>query len=216
VSRARRHHRLLSVSAFALLVVAAELAGRYATFSFDRLLHVQDPIAPSARYTPFVLAAVKVGCALLAARLAWRFARAHTTARAGHRLLSAVGGGRPRAPRVCLRLSPRLWLAAFGSTSAIYLVQADFERHAATLSPWLHTYALPVFGVLAVLVAVGWGAVARWLADYESYAAETIRRARVLAAATGASRPGLASRGSRGPRSIFGLAFESRPPPAPA
>jgi hypothetical protein len=212
VTRVRRHQRLLSVSAFALLVVAAEVAGRYATVRLNLLLHVGDPIRPSARYTPFLLLAVKAGSALLAARLAWRFARAHTTARAGRRLL---GHRSPAAPRVRLRLSPGLWLATFGATSTLYLAQADLERPSATLAPWLHTYALPVFAVLAVVVAVAWSVVGAWLSEYESYAAETIRRARRLLAGPALPRP-RGSRGSRGPRRLFGLAFESRPPPLPA
>src|SRR6185436_12823227 len=52
VSTARRHHRLLSVSAFALLLVTAEVAGRWLTVQVDGLLHVGDPMAASARYTP--------------------------------------------------------------------------------------------------------------------------------------------------------------------
>src|SRR3954449_8415919 len=67
VSTARRHHRLLSVSAFVLLLLAAEVGGRWLTFQVDGLLHVGDPMAASARYTPFLLLAVKVGSALLAA-----------------------------------------------------------------------------------------------------------------------------------------------------
>jgi hypothetical protein len=205
---------VFSASAFALLVVAAEIAGRWATVRIGLVLHVGQPMAASARYTPFVLLAVKAGAALLAARLVWRFARARTTARAGTRLLAALGHRSPCAPRVRLRLSPGRSLAAFGSTSLIYLAQADLEHPAATLSPWLHTYALPVFAVLAVLVAAGWGAVSRWLEEYESYAAETIRRVRTLFRTLAPPRP--APRSSGAPRSRFGLAFESRPPPAPA
>jgi hypothetical protein len=205
---------VLSVSAFALLVVAAEVLGRWATVRLGLVLHVRQPIAASARYTPFVLLAVKAGVALLAARLAWRVARARATACAGKRLLAAVGHGSPVAPRVRVRLSPRLALASFLSTSVIYLAQADLERPATTFSPWLHTYALPVFAVLAVLVAAGWGAVSRWLEEYESYVAETIRRVRTLIRTLAPPRP--APRSSRAPRSRFGLAFESRPPPAPA
>jgi hypothetical protein len=214
VTQARRHQRLLSISAFVLLVVASEVGGRYATARLDLLLHVGDPVAPSARYTPFLLLAVKAGSALLAARLAWRFARAHGTACAGRRLLAALGRRSPEAPRVRLRLSPRLWLAAFASTSAVYLAQADLEHPAWTLAPWLHTYALPVFAVLAVVVAAGWSAVSRWLADYERYAAETVRRAGRLAAALAPAPPLL--RAARPPRGLHGLAFESRPPPAVA
>jgi hypothetical protein len=207
MERARRHHRLLSAAAFALLLVAAAVAGRWLTAQVDGLLHVGDPVSASARYTPFLLLGVKIGSALLAARLAWRFVRARATARAGRLLVGP-------APRLRLRLSWGLWLAAFGTNATVYLAQADLERSAATLSPWLHTYALPVFALLAVVVAAAWGAVAGWLADYESYAEETLRRSRRLAAfLPPRSR---VERDSRAPRRLHGLAFESRPPPAAA
>ena len=124
---------------------------------------------------------MKLGVALLLARLAWRFVRARTAARGGRRLLAAHGQ-RPRPlPRVRVELSPRLWLAAFVVTSGLYLVQQDAERAAVgrwpLFAPWLHSSALPVFAVLAVLVAVAWGAVSRWLRDYERYAQDTCARA---------------------------------------
>jgi hypothetical protein len=211
VRHVRRHHRLLSLAAFALLLVAAAIAGRWLTARVDALLHVGDPVSASARYTPVLLLGVKIGAALLAARLAWRFVRAHATARAGRRLLTAVGP----APRFRLRLSPRLWLAAFATNALVYLAQADLEGAGLSLAPWLHTYALPIFALLAVVVAAAWGAVAGWLAEYESYAEETIRRARRLAALA-PTRPRRAERGSRAPRRLHGIAFESRPPPVPA
>ena len=44
-----------------------------------------------AEYYPFLLAAVKLGVALLLARLVWRFVRAQRAARAGRRVLATVG-----------------------------------------------------------------------------------------------------------------------------
>ncbi|HSP73717.1 MAG TPA: hypothetical protein VLN26_15170 [Gaiellaceae bacterium] len=216
MTRARRHQRLLSAAAFGLLVLAAEVGGRSLTWRVDRLLHVGDPIATDARYYPFLLLGVKAGVALLAARLAWRFVRAHATARAGRRLLAALGAHPGAAPRVRVGLSARLWAASFGSTALVFLLQTDADHRAATLAPWLHTYALPVFAVLSVLVALGWRAVAGWLSDYESYAEETYLRARRLAA--GSDRRPAVRRGedSLAPRHRFGLAFESRGPPLPA
>ena len=41
--------------------------------------------------------------------------------------------------------------------------------------PWIHSSALPVFAVIAVLMAVLWSAVQRWLADYERYAEDAAR-----------------------------------------
>jgi hypothetical protein len=219
MARMRRHQRLLAALAFGLLALAVELAGRSLTQRIDRALHVQSPISQEESYYPFLLAGVKIGVALMLARLVWRFARALIRARAGRRALAAVGA-RPTlaTPRVRIRLSPRLWLAFFAATALCYLLQTDAQRLSAgrwpLLAPWLHTYALPVFAVLAVLAAVLWGAVSRWLADYESYAEETYAHAHRLAHAPVAPVPRFAAAASIAPRYLFGLAFESRPPPA--
>src|SRR5947208_3258027 len=87
------------------------------------------PSYAGADYYPFLLAGVKVGVALMLAAIAWRFVRARAAARAGRRLLAALGK-RPveRAPRVRIDLKPRLWLAAFTVTSLLYLAQTDAER----------------------------------------------------------------------------------------
>jgi hypothetical protein len=216
MERARRHQRLLSALAFGLLALAAELAGRSLTHRVDVGRHVTSPSYAHTDYYPILLVVVKGGIALLLARLLWRVLRAHLAERAALRLL----GGRARRPRVRLTLSPRLSLVFFAVTSAIYLVQADAEGAEAgrwpLLSPWLHSSALPVFAVLAVLCAVVWAAVRGWLADYERYAEATVARALRLVGrrAVRLSRPKLEL--SIPPRRIFGLAFESRPPPLPA
>ncbi|MDX6505979.1 MAG: hypothetical protein QOG06_623 [Gaiellaceae bacterium] len=219
--RARRHTRFSSALAFALLALVAELAGRSLTHRLNVGEHVRSSGYSGAEYYPFLLAVVKLGVALLLARLAWRFVRAHAAARAGRRVLAAVGSDAAPAPRVRLDVSPRLWLAAFLATSTIYLVQADAERAAAgqwpLFAPWLHTSALPVFAVLAVLVALAWSAVARWLRDYERYAADTCARAqRIGRAASPPVRTARTETAAAPPRKLFGLAFESRPPPLPA
>jgi hypothetical protein len=220
VNRARRHQRVLALLAFGLLALVAELAGRSLAHRLDVGRHVRTSYAAS-EYYPFLLAAVKAGVALMLALLCWRFVRARATARAGRRLLVALGGRPADAPRVRLELSPRLWLASFALTSLLYLIQVDAEGLSQgrwpLLAPWLHTSALPVFAVLAVAVAVLYGAVTRWLADYESYAAETARRARSLARPRNAlpDRPTVVV-DTRAPRRLFGLAFEVRPPPSPA
>jgi hypothetical protein len=220
MDRARRHQRLLSGLAFGLLALVAELVGRSLTHRLDVGRHVAAPGYAGADYYPILLAAVKVGIALLLARLAWRFARAHAAAQAGRRLLAAVGSRPARAPRVRVALSPRLWLGSFLVTSLFYLVQTDAERLSSgqwpLLAPWLHTSALPVFAVLAVLVAVVWSVVAGWLADYERFAEATVAHAH-RAASDPRARPVDRPADARGtPRHLFGLAFESRPPPAPA
>jgi hypothetical protein len=221
VVRARRHQRLLGLLAFGLLAVTAELAGRSLTHRLDVGRHVARPSYAGGDYYPFLLIAVKVGVALMLARVAWRFAKARATARAARRLAIALGAPARAAPRVRIEVSPRLWLATFIATSVIYLVHADADQLATgrlnAFAPWLHSSALPVFAVLSVLVALLYRGVSRWLADYESYAEETAAYARSLAA----RRPvASARRRTRGhvvpPRRLFGLSFESRPPPQPA
>src|SRR5207244_375235 len=76
VQRARRHQRLLSVLAFGLLALVAELVGRSLTHRLDFGRHVRSPSYAGADYYPILLAAVKVGIALLLARLAWRLVKA--------------------------------------------------------------------------------------------------------------------------------------------
>jgi hypothetical protein len=212
--RARDHRRLLSVVAFGLLALVAELVGGSLTHRIDVGRHIRSPSYSNADYYPFLLAAVKVGIALLLARLLWRVVRAHTTERAARRVLVAVGG----RPRLRLTLSPRLWLAFFLVPSLLYLAQVDAEHMSggrwAAFAPWLHSSSLPVFAVLAVLMSVAWGAVQSWLADYERYAEEASEQARSLIASPpeGLSFPVAIL--AVPPRRLFGLAFESRPPPA--
>jgi hypothetical protein len=215
MERARRHHRALAASAFGLLALVAELLGRSLTHRLDVGRHVHSPSYSGADYYPILLACVKVGIALLLARLAWRFVRARTTARAAERVLGTVRHG--RAPRLRLELSPRLWALTFATTALLYLVQADVEGITSgrwpLFAPWLHSSALPVFAVLAVVVALLYGAVARWLSDYERYAEAVVARAQRLVSARHVARPRRPVAVVLAPRQLFGLAFESRPPP---
>ena len=219
MKRARRHQRFSAGLAFALLALIAELAGRSLTHRLNVGRHVDSPYS-GAEYYPFLLAAVKLGVALLLARLAWRFVRAHTAARAGRRVLAAVGKDAAPLPRLRLDLSPRLWALAFLTTSIFYLVQNDAEQAASgrwpLFAPWLHSSALPVFAVLAVLVALAWSAVASWLSAYERYAKETCARAERIVTASPPPRSQRTETAAAPPRKLFGLAFESRPPPVPA
>jgi hypothetical protein len=216
----QRHHVLLARLALGLLALVAELLGRSLTHRIDIGRHVAAPSYSGADYYPILLIVVKAGVALMLARLVWRFARARATARAARRLLRAQGqvSGR-RAPRMRIEISPRLWLAAFLVTSVFFLIQRDAEEISSgrwpLLAPWLHTSALPVFAVLAVLVALLYGAVARWLTDYELYARETAAHAARLCLDAPVA-PRAAALAPIPPRTLFGLAFESRPPPAPA
>jgi hypothetical protein len=209
------------IATFAALVLIAEVAGRSLTGRVDRALHV-EPLAPSgADYYPFLLVGVKIVAALACAGLLMRATRAWAAADALDRLLGAVGHGHVRrAPRLRPGLSPRLWLASFASTSLLYLVHADAEGMALgrwpLLAPWLHTYALPIFAVLAVVLA-GLLRLTGWLDDVEDYAVRTIARVRRLLTASVPLpvRPRRAG-DDTAPRRRFGLAFESRPPPLPA
>jgi hypothetical protein len=70
--------------------------------------------------------------------------------------------------------------------------------------------------VLSVVVALLWGAVAGWLSDYEEYAEATFAAARRIARRSSAPAAAPLSLLPAAPRRLFGLAFESRPPPLPA
>ena len=192
--------RLLARVALVLLALVAELVGRSLVHHFDLGRHVGPVSYAHADYYPFLLAAVKIGVALMLARVAWRVAKAR-------RLASMLG-----RPRMRIELSARLWLASFVATSLIYLVQMDAE-HATVLAPWLHTSALPVFAVLSVLVALIYRSVELWLRDYEELAAHAAACMRRLAAVR--SLP-FDLHLAAAPRQRFGIAFESRPPPVSA
>src|SRR5205823_12105021 len=122
-----------------------------------------------------------------------------------------------RAPRFRPGLSVRVWLGSFLATSVLYLVHAgadgvvDGRWH--VFSPLLHTYALPVFAVLAVAIAALWR-VAGWLYDVEAYAERTFERVhRILTAALRVRTIHPRAEDDGAPRRRFGIAFESRPPP---
>ncbi len=207
MARARRHQRVSAALAFALLALLAEVAGRSLTHRVDSALHVRNPIPPDERYGPIVLAGAKIGLALLLATVVWRFLRARSIARA-----FAPHAG---VPRVRVRTSVRTWLAAFSATSLCYLYDTDTVQVTGRwplLAPLLHTYALPVFAVLAVLVALAWTAVSSWLEEYERFAEAAAARAfgSVRPPSLTFPRPGQAA---VPPRRLFGIAFESRPPP---
>ena len=189
------HRRWLARLALGLLVLIAELIGRSVTLRLSigpgRVSYVD------AAYYPFVVAGVKIGIALMLARLAWRFFQARRVAG----LLGAT-------PRLRLELSWRLWLLSFLGTTGVFLLQTNAE-HAA-----VHSCALPVFALLAVFVAVVYRSAERWFGDYERIAALAVALCRRVAT----HRPPLeraADADAVPPRRLFGLAFESRPPPAP-
>ncbi len=206
---------------FAVLVAVAEVAGRSVTARVDRALHLR-PLAPSgASYYPFLLAGVKIAGALTLAALLARGLRAWAAADAGRRLLAASGHPHEtRSPRLRPNLSLRVWAGSFVASSLIYLVHTDAESAAdgrwPLFAPWLHTYALPVFAVFALGVAIVWR-LASWLYEIEDFADRAFEQVRRILSAPARLR----ARHPRpsdddGPRRRFGLAFESRPPPVPA
>ena len=217
VGRSKARQRFLAGLALGLVALIAELAGRSLTHRLDVGRHVGRVSYAHADYYPFLLAGVKIAVALLLAGLAWRVVKAHAAARAAHRLAAALGvQSIRRTPRVRVELSARLWLLSFVATASIYLVQADAEQIAVgswhLLDPWLHSSALPVFAVLSVFVAVVFRTVALWLSDYEELAADALAFVRGLTRSTTVvHRRRFAA--LRAPRSLFGLSFESRPPP---
>jgi hypothetical protein len=219
MTRARRHQRLSAALALGLLALAAELTGRSLVNRIDLGRHIEAPSYSDSGYYPILLVAVKLAVALLLARLLWRFLRAHLAERAARRLLAGMGKDTsPRPPRLRLSLSLRLWAVCFSVTATFFLVQSDVQRFSRgrwpLLAPWLHSSALPVFAVLSVLMAIAWRAVRGWLAEYERFAAQAVAQARRVLYPLPAPRAQAASR--RAPRTLFGLAFESRPPPLPA
>lgn len=211
--------RRSGIATFALLVLVAEVVGHGVTSRVDRALHV-DPLAPSgASYYPFLLVAAKIVAALVLAALLARLMRARAAAEAGHRVLGRLGQPRGHeTPRLEIGLSPRIWLLSFAATSLAYLVHVDADGIAAgrwpLLAPWLHTYALPIYAALSVLVALAWS-LARWVHAVEDYGRRTLERVRLILHA--AFRVAVVRRprpdDDHGPRRRFGLAFESRPPP---
>jgi hypothetical protein len=213
--------RRRGTATFALLVLVAEVVGRSLTARLDRALHVA-PLAPTnADYYPFVLVGLKALAALALAALLGRLVRARAAAEAGERLLETIGHRHQRnTPRLRPGLSPQVWLASFVATSLLYLVHSDADSAAAgrwaVFAPWLHTYALPVFAGVSVLVAVAWR-FARWLHEVEDYACRTLARAcRLLTAALALPVRRVRAAVDAAPRRRFGLAFECRPPPLPA
>jgi hypothetical protein len=211
--------RRKGIVTFSVLVAVAEVTGQSLTRHVDRALHVEPLARTSASYYPFLLVGVKIAGALTLAALLARGLRAWAAADAGRRLLRARGH-ETSSPRLRPGLSPRIWAASFALTSAAYLVHADADALVdgrwPLLDPWLHTYALPVFAVVAVIVALAWR-FAGWLHEIEDFADRTLARARrILTAAVRTGPQHARPVDDHGPRRRFGLAFESRPPPLAA
>jgi len=208
--------RITGRACFALLALLAELTGRAITHRLDGSLHVAPLAAPTTGYYPFLLAGVRTLAACVVAAVALRAVRAHVAAGAAERLLGRIG----RRPRLRVKFSLRLWAYAFAATTLFDLVQNDAlglsQGRWPLLAPWLHTYALPVFAVCSLLLALAWGAVRGWVADVERYTASTLARASRLLRSTAPPSQRRRLADERAPRRLYGVVFESRPPPLPA
>ncbi|HEY3961370.1 MAG TPA: hypothetical protein VGL84_02500 [Gaiellaceae bacterium] len=214
----KRLARRRGIPAFALLVLLADMLGRSMTIRVDRALHVAPLAPPGADYYPALLMGVKIVAALGLAALLARAIRVHASAAVGRRLLDRVGHTAPRqTPRLQATVSPSIWLAAFLGSSLAYLIQADADGAAqgpwSVFAPWLHTYALPIFALLSVLVALAWS-LAHWLRAVEEFGVNAIAQAHRILRNSLVKRTRYAHpHDDCGPRRRFGLAFESRPPP---
>lgn len=208
--------RLTAAACFGLLALLAELTGRAITARLDGIFRVAPLAAPTTHYYPFLLAGVRTLAAFVVGAVALRAVRAHVAAAAGERLLGRIG----RRPRFRVKLSFRLWAYAFAATALFDLVQNDAvgvsHGRWPLLAPWLHTYALPVFAVCSLLLALAFGAVRSWLADVERYARSTLAYASRLLRAAAVPVPRHRALDERAPRRLYGVDFESRPPPLPA
>ena len=152
--------RRRGTATFALLVLVAEVVGRSFTTRVDRALHVA-PLAPTgADYYPFLLVGAEGRWLRSPSPACSRGSSAPgRPPRRASGCSTAIGHGHERrSPRLRPGLSPRVWLASFVATSLLYLVHSDADSAAAgrwpLFAPWLHTYALPVFAGVSVLVAV--------------------------------------------------------------
>lgn len=198
-------------------MLAGEVAGRWLLAHLPLVADAPRRAERGLDAWPALVIAAKVGTALLLARLAWRLVKARRVAAAGERLLRSRRS-RVARPAPAIGLSPRAWLASFAAMSLLYLLPTSSGEIAdgvgPLLAPWLHTQALPVFAVLAVVIAVVWRTISRWLAALEHYGERLQRLIRSACRATCSGRRASVARPA--PRSLFGVAFESRPPPAPA
>ncbi len=216
--------RSIAVAAFALLALVTELVGRSVTIRIDRALSV-DPLAtPTTPYYPFLLAGVKVVAALAAAALVWRVLRAH--ADGDRRRTGCCRRSAHRRPRLRLRLS----------RPALGAPLARVVRRDLALVPRPDRRGARLAGALAAARAVAPHLRARRSSPCSrscsrsagapsatgsptssEYAAATFARVRRDPPRRHAAPAAAASRRTTArPRRLFGLAFESRPPPLPA
>lgn len=210
----RRH---LAAGALLAAVLAGEVVGRWLVGNLSLVEAVPRRQPRGLDAWPALVVAAKIGIGLVLARLVWRLARARRLASAGERIL-VRRGIRAGRPLLTVGLSPRAWLTSFAAMLILYLaptssaeLSSGYWRLAASR---LHTQSLLVFALLAVVIAVLWRTISRWLAALERYGESLQALIRAAYRVRPASRR--ASAAARAPRSLFGGSFQSRPPPAPA
>lgn len=199
------------------LAVAGEVAGRWAITQLPLVSRVPARSHDGLDAWPVIVIVAKAGLAIILASVTWRLGRAHRVALAAERLLASTGRTQSR-PDITIGLSFRVWAAAFLLMAGLYLVPTSTAELGSgcwpILAPWIHTPALPIFAIIAVLIALVWRTLSRWLEALEGYSRGLQALLRRLV------RP-LARRHRTGapfasPRSRFGVSFECRPPPLDA
>lgn len=209
--------RQLAAGALLVAVLAGEVAGRWLVAQIPVAGNVPRRAHGGHDAWPAIVVAAKIGLALVLARLMWRLLRARRVVCTGERLLR-IPTRQARRPRPELGLSPRAWLVSFTAMSGLYVMPTSTGEIGSgcwpLVAPWLHTQALPVFAVLAVVVALIWRTVSHWLTALERYGQRLEGLARRASASLSVRR--IARSPKRTPRALFGVSFESRPPPAVA
>ena len=209
--------RLKAGAAFALLALLAELTGRALTARLDGALNVAPLATPTTRYYPFLLAGVRALAALARRR---RRLAARARACRGRRGRAAPRADRPRAAALpACALSPRLWLVSFARDLALVPAperrRAALRRAAGRCSRPGSTPTRCRSSPSARSCSRSAGApCATGSPTSSDYAAATLARARRLLRVRRCRRFARRLAGDdRAPRHLFGLAFESRPPP---
>lgn len=210
----RRSRRWVGAGAFLVLALSGEVSGRWALAHLPLVSRVPHRSHTGEDAWPFLVISAKIGLAILLALLARRLVKAHRSARAAENVLSAVGC-RPHRPVPILGFSPRVWLLSFLMMTFLDLVPRGIGAMSSgcwgLATPWLHSQALPVFAVIAALVAVLWQTTHAWLRSFDRHVVELRRLIRSWFGAS--QRDWATTYSSVALCSVTGLVHAARPPP---